>query len=88
MDDELVTITISKSEALVLFDLLFEFRDENALSIHHDAERVVLWMLEASLEKTLAEPFSAEYDDIMQEARNRVIEKWGMPPRTPKSGNP
>lgn len=53
MDDSL-SITIGKAEALVLFDLLFDFRDQPHVSIRNGAERVVLWMLEACLEKELA----------------------------------
>ncbi len=82
MDDSL-TITLSRAEALVLFDLLFGFRDEAQLPIRNDAERVALWMIEACLEKALAEPFAAEeeYARALDEARRNVITKWGAPPR-------
>ena len=83
--DESVTLTIGKAEPLVLFDLLFRFRDEPHLSIRHDAERVTLWMIEACLEKMLAEPFSDEYQRILEEAREKVVTGWGSPPKSPHS---
>jgi hypothetical protein len=83
--DESVTITIGKAEALVLFDLLAGFRDGLHLPIRNDAERVTLWMIEACLEKALVEPFSAEYERILEEAREKVVARWGSPPKSPNT---
>jgi hypothetical protein len=85
-----VTITLSKAEALVLFELLSGFRDEPHLSIRHDAERVLLWMIQCSLEQQLVEPFSEEYANLWELAREQVLAKWGAPgdhpkPRIPQS---
>ena len=81
MDDSL-SITIGKAEAVVLFDLLADFRDQPHLSIRNGAERVVLWMLEACLEKELAEPFRTDYASILDESRRAVLARWGSPPNS------
>lgn len=78
MDDSL-SITIGKADALVLFDLLADFRDQPHLSIRNSAERVVLWMLEACLEKALPESFRADYNSILEDSRGAVLAKWGSP---------
>jgi hypothetical protein len=44
----------------------------------------MLWFLQTSLEKGLAEPFSREYDQLLEEARRRVVAKWGSIPETPR----
>lgn len=81
--DDALTITIGKAECLVLFDLLSGLRDESHLAIRNDAERVTLWMLQASLEKTLMEPFLDEYEHTLQQAREEVLVKWGSPHKSP-----
>ena len=83
ISDETLTITIGKAEALVLFDLLFGFRDDPQLVIRNDAQRVTLWMLEACLEKLLAEPFSDEFGRILEQAREKVLMRWGVPGQSP-----
>jgi hypothetical protein len=57
---------------LVLFDLLFDFKDEPALVIRNNAGRAALWALCCYLEKTLAEPFLPEYGELLDEARKQV----------------
>jgi hypothetical protein len=75
--DNSLSITIGKAEALVLFDLLADFHDQPHLAIRNGAERAVLWMLGACLDKELFEPFRADYNDILEEARRAVLAKWG-----------
>ena len=74
MDFDLVTptpIELSRDEALVLFDWLG--RHEDADSIPGDpAEQTALNSLLAALERTLVEPFQADYDEIVQAARTRL----------------
>jgi hypothetical protein len=83
--DDSLSITIGKAEALVLFDLLWGFRDQPDLPIRNDAERATLWFLQASLEKALAEPFSEDYNQLLHEARRTVVEKWGSVPGIPQT---
>lgn len=75
-----MTIEITDDEALVLFDLLFEYgtKDEGRqLHIRHAAERNALWALEAQLEKQLIAPFRPEYEELLDRARSRVEEQGG-----------
>ena len=74
MDDS-VTITLTKAEALVLFELLADFHDQPQLSIRDHAERVVLWRLGASLEKQLTEIFRPDYKSILEESRRLVVDQ-------------
>jgi hypothetical protein len=67
-----ITITLSQSEALVLFEFLSRFSDSEKLTIEHAAERSVLWDICASLEKSLAEPLSKDYQALLQMARDSV----------------
>jgi hypothetical protein len=78
--DEPVTITLNKAQALVLFELLADFRDGSVLPIRNEAERAALWAVENCLEKTLAEPFRSDYGRILDEARKKVVaEAFGGP---------
>jgi hypothetical protein len=70
MKDE-IQITLSKDEALVLFEFLSRFVDDSKLEIADPSENRVLWDLQASLESLLAEPFSKDYDVILESARKR-----------------
>ncbi len=57
MLEEKVTIELSSAEALVLFEFLSRFSDENKLEIEDQAEARVLWDMCCLLEKQLVEPF-------------------------------
>ena len=81
MDDSL-SITFSKAEAIVLYDLLFDFKNQPQLVVRNGGERVVLWMLKASLEKDLVEPFLADYTNVLEESRQTVLARWGSPPNS------
>ncbi|MDP2562341.1 hypothetical protein [Psychrobium sp. 1_MG-2023] len=70
MDD--VEIKLTKDEALVLFDFLSRFSNEDKLSIHDKAEERALWNLTCLFEKSLPEPFSKEWQSIIEGARNRL----------------
>ena len=65
-------ISLTKDEALVLFELVSRFSDSDSLSVEHAAEEKVLWNIAATLEKALVEPFSKNYDEILEQARNRI----------------
>jgi len=67
-----VSLTLSRDEALVLFDYLFRFDRSDSLAIEDQAEQRVLWNLQARLEKILAEPFRDDYADLIRAARDRV----------------
>ncbi len=67
-----VSLKLTKSEALVLFELLARIDKAEALEFEHPAEQTVLWGVEAQLEKMLVEPFSPEYKKLLADARKLV----------------
>jgi hypothetical protein len=70
--DQKVVIELSKSHALVLFEFLSRFSQDGKLEILDPAEERVLWDLCSDLEKTLVEPFSPDYLELLQRAREAV----------------
>jgi hypothetical protein len=75
MTEEKVTIELSPSEALVLFEFVSRFSNDEKLEIVDRAEERVLWNVCAILEKILAEPFSRNYNDLLAKAREEVRDK-------------
>ena len=74
-DQQNITLTITKDEALVLFEFLARFNENepDRPDIFEDqAEQRVLWNIECLLEEQLAEPFRPEYIDLLHAARNKV----------------
>jgi hypothetical protein len=69
MTDKFYEITLSKAEALVLFEFLARFKDSSDVSIRDSAEEVVLWKILGVLESKLADPFAKNYLEILEEAR-------------------
>ena len=67
-----VNLTLSKDEALVLFEFLSRFSDEEKLEIKGKSEEQVLWNVQASLEKLLSEPFGKEYSSLIEKARKNL----------------
>lgn len=67
-----VKITITKDEALVLFDFLSRFSNTDVLTIQDQAEKRALWNLTCVFERVLVEPFSTEWPSIIKAARNRL----------------
>ena len=67
-----VNITLSKDEALVLFEFLSRFSEEDNLEIKDKSEEQVLWNVQASLEKLLPEPFKKEYSTLIEKARKNL----------------
>lgn len=71
--NENVYLTLSKNEALVFFELLSRLKEkENKELFENPAEEKVLWSIEAELEKSLSEPFSPNYLEILQKAREEL----------------
>ena len=74
-DQQNITLTITKDEALVLFEFLARFNENESdrPDIFEDqAEQRVLWNIECLLEEQLEEPFRPEYIDLLHAARNKV----------------
>lgn len=77
IDEEDVHLVLEADEALVLFEFLSRFSDDDELSTQHEAETHALWNLQCLLEKKLVAPFRDDYDEILDEARNSLIVKGG-----------
>jgi hypothetical protein len=72
-DHNKINLTVTKDEALVLFEFLARFNQMEHPDIFEDqAEQKTLWILEGQLEKQLVEPFRQDYIDIIKEARNKI----------------
>ena len=66
MSDEKINIELTKDEAIVLFEFLGRFNENDDLSKFEDqSEQRVLWDIECILEKQLSEPFRADYVEIV-----------------------
>ncbi len=72
-DQQKINLTVTKDEALVLFEFLSRFNQSEHSDIFEDqAEQKILWLLEGQLEKQLVEPFKPDYKDIVREVRNKI----------------
>ena len=65
-----ITIELTNDEALVLFEWLAGRAKQTELE--GEAERRVLWDLEASLERSLDEIFAPNYGELLEQARARI----------------
>ena len=72
MQYEDVALVLTKDEALVLFEFLSRFDQTGELLVVDQAEERALWNLTCVLEKVLAEPFGATYEEIVKQARERL----------------
>jgi hypothetical protein len=69
-----VPVILSRPQALVLFEFLSRFDDQERMELRDPAEQRVLWDILATLEKALPEPLSPDYDQKLQEARKSVCD--------------
>jgi hypothetical protein len=69
-----VTITLTRNEAIVLFELLTRYSDgPEELRIDDQSEQRVLWDMQCQLENTLHEPINnRDYEKRLEEARSKV----------------
>ena len=68
-----ITLTLSKEQALVLFEFLSRFNQDEHKEIFEDqSEEKMLWILEGQLQSILVEPFMPDYLDIILDARNKT----------------
>jgi hypothetical protein len=75
MGQDEVVLRLSHDEALVLFDWLTR-TDERTKAfgdlVEDQAEKRALWNLTALLERVLIEPFSAQYRELVDRARDSL----------------
>jgi hypothetical protein len=74
---EMISINIGKREALILFELLADFRSQPVLEFKDNAEKLALVRLHGALQSTLVEPFSRDYGQLIEEARSHLLKQWG-----------
>jgi hypothetical protein len=68
-------ISLTRDEALVLFELLHRLEDAGdlpALLLEHQAEQIALSNLSCVLERLLVEPFQRDYKALLEAARARL----------------
>ena len=80
--DDTVTLTLDRSVALVMFDFLSRTADEDegellADALESEAELPAMLSLFTELEEVLTEPFDDDYRSKVEQARARVIAKFG-----------
>lgn len=72
MVDEKINIQLSGAEALVLFEFLSRFKDNEKLDIMDQAEERVLWDIHSSLEAKLVVTFKPDYLKLLKEAQEEI----------------
>lgn len=72
MNKREIPISLTKYEAIVLFEFLARFTDNDKLSVEDPAEEQVLWNVHGLLEKVLSEPFSTSWGEILDHARKCI----------------
>ena len=70
--DQTCSIELTEDEALVLFEFIKRFSDQDQLRIEDLSERRALWNLGSLLEKQLIAPFRTEYTSLLDAARARL----------------
>ena len=73
--EEKIQINLTKDEAIILFEFLSRFSNEDILEISDQSEERVLWNIQCDLEKILSEPFSEKYKEILEKDRDRIRDK-------------
>jgi hypothetical protein len=69
---ESIAITMSRDEALVLFEFFSRFEETDNFTLRHNAEFLAFSRMSAQLDKALVEPFQSNYSELLHEAQNRI----------------
>lgn len=70
--DQTCSIELTEDEALVLFEFIKRFSDQDQLRIEDPSEGRALWNLGSLLEKQLIAPFRTDYPNLLDGARARL----------------
>jgi hypothetical protein len=68
-------LELSRNEALVFFEWLSRFNEDESVQFEDQAEQRVLWDIEAMLESTLVEPLDRNYSELLARAREAVRDR-------------
>jgi pyoverdine/dityrosine biosynthesis protein Dit1 len=69
---ENIAITLSREEALVLFEFFSRFAEKDDFTLRHNAEYLAFSRISAQLDKALVEPLQPDYSKLLHVARNRI----------------
>jgi hypothetical protein len=72
MDSDPVALTLTHDEALVLFEFLSRFLDDEHLTLEDQGEERALWKLQGMLESRLVEILLPNYTELVEQARTRL----------------
>ena len=72
MQSTRVTLDLTSDEALVLYEWLTRFNQQDDTAFADQAEARVLFDLEAMLEKRLMAPLQSDYAQLLAQARSNV----------------
>jgi len=75
MPDRLITLSIGRDEAVILFDMLAEFSTQATLPIRDEADRIALFRLHGAIESTFAELPQATYQKLLNTARLHLAQQ-------------
>lgn len=67
-----IQISLTADEAVVLFEFLRRYSDQNDLTIVDQAEQRALWNLCCVLERGALAPLAGDWPDLLQHARVRL----------------
>lgn len=74
--NQTVAVYLTSDEALVLFEWIARFNEEeNSRSFEDQSEQLVLYDLEAVLEKEITATFQDDYKDLLAKARDVLRDK-------------
>ncbi len=68
----LINLNLTNEEALVFFDWISRFNEDEKYVFQDQAEQRVLWDIEAMLEKQLVEPLDEKYSILLKSARDKI----------------
>lgn len=77
MSESPITLHLTRDEALVLFEFFARFDEEDIFRLRNNAEFVAFMRVAAQLEKSLAEPFASNYQELLASARSRLASGYG-----------
>ena len=77
MTEDKINLELGRDEALVLFELIADYNMEPELKLQDPSERIALNLLVGAFEKTLVEPFTPGYLELVKAARSRLVEQHG-----------
>ena len=73
MNGDRIDLSLTKAEALVLFEWLSNLDASMSAPPEGSPEQKVLWQVEALLERVLPEPLDPKYLELLEQARRTVL---------------